>query len=262
MKIKQLALIYVLILLLASASIAGWWETDPNLVGWWKMDEVSGTLIADSSGNGNNGTSQRDCSLLHTTGKVGGALSFNGTSDYIDTGNTFNSTFRDSFSINMWCKVTDGIGNSQVLFGVANYGGSHILIISIETTGKFTATFQAGTGAVKLFKQEDAASFIDGQNDWKMATVVATKEDETSGHLAIYIDGVLKADGLCDQIVFADYTPTSFPYIGAEHRTGYSNSRFLTGSLDDVMIFSRVLTQAEITQLYQQGNPLSCFWCK
>ena len=29
---------------------------DPGLVGWWKFDEGSGTVAADSSGNGMDGT--------------------------------------------------------------------------------------------------------------------------------------------------------------------------------------------------------------
>jgi hypothetical protein len=30
-------------------------QTDPNLVGWWKLDEVAGTVVGDSSGNGIDG---------------------------------------------------------------------------------------------------------------------------------------------------------------------------------------------------------------
>ena len=29
---------------------------DPSLVGWWKLDEGSGLVANDSSGNGNDGT--------------------------------------------------------------------------------------------------------------------------------------------------------------------------------------------------------------
>jgi hypothetical protein len=47
-----------------------------GLVGYWKFDEGSGTTANDSSGYGNNGTLYN--SPTWTTGKVGGALSFNG----------------------------------------------------------------------------------------------------------------------------------------------------------------------------------------
>src|SRR3989304_5733570 len=31
-------------------------QQDPNLFGWWKLDEGQGTIVADSSGKGQNGT--------------------------------------------------------------------------------------------------------------------------------------------------------------------------------------------------------------
>src|SRR3989344_5236105 len=48
-----------------------------GLVGYWKFDEGTGTSAGDSSGNGNTGTLVNSPSWV--TGKVGGALSFDGT---------------------------------------------------------------------------------------------------------------------------------------------------------------------------------------
>ena len=53
-----------------------------GLVGWWKFDEGSGTVAYDSSGNGNNGNLTNGPTW--TTGKIGGALSFDGENDYVD----------------------------------------------------------------------------------------------------------------------------------------------------------------------------------
>jgi hypothetical protein len=63
----------------------------PNILqGYWKLDEASGTVAHDSSGNGYdgtlNGTFTFDTALA--AGKFRGALSFNGSDDYIETGKT------------------------------------------------------------------------------------------------------------------------------------------------------------------------------
>jgi hypothetical protein len=45
-----------LVFVLASAWTIPVKAADSGLVGWWKFDEGSGTVAADSSGNGNDGT--------------------------------------------------------------------------------------------------------------------------------------------------------------------------------------------------------------
>jgi hypothetical protein len=51
---------------------------DANLVAWWKLDETTGATAYDSKGS-NNGTVNGTATW--TTGKIGGALSFNGSSN-------------------------------------------------------------------------------------------------------------------------------------------------------------------------------------
>ena len=46
--------------------------TQANLVGWWKLDEMSGTTVADSSGTGNDGTFVGD--PVWVGGIIGGAV--------------------------------------------------------------------------------------------------------------------------------------------------------------------------------------------
>jgi hypothetical protein len=53
-----------------------------GLVGWWKLDETSGTSAADSSGNGYTGTTSSSTNWT-TSGMNNGALTFNGTTDYV-----------------------------------------------------------------------------------------------------------------------------------------------------------------------------------
>src|SRR5262245_50334479 len=57
----------------------------PGPVGAYGLNQGAGTLIADQSGNGITGTAQN--TSWTSAGKYGGALSFNGSSSYVDLGN-------------------------------------------------------------------------------------------------------------------------------------------------------------------------------
>ena len=51
-----------------------------------EIDEGSGTVAYDSSGNGNDGNLMNGPTW--TTGKIGGALKFDGVNKYVDVGNS------------------------------------------------------------------------------------------------------------------------------------------------------------------------------
>jgi len=52
-----------------------------SLVGWWKLDDGTGATALDSTGNKHDGTLIQNS--VWTTGKIGGALEFNGTSNFV-----------------------------------------------------------------------------------------------------------------------------------------------------------------------------------
>ena len=52
-----------------------------GLVAWWKFDEANGTVAYDSSGNDLDGTTNGNPPWV--SGKIGGALSFNGSNQFV-----------------------------------------------------------------------------------------------------------------------------------------------------------------------------------
>ena len=54
-----------------------------DLVGHWKLDEASGLSAYDSSGNGYTGTLQNMSGTEWSIGAIDGALTLDGTNDYI-----------------------------------------------------------------------------------------------------------------------------------------------------------------------------------
>jgi hypothetical protein len=217
-------------------------------------DALATTQVLDSSGNGYHGTAQQNTIDMSVAGKVGGALTFNGTSDYINTNTTFQTTFRDSFTINLWCKITDGQGDKRCLFGAFDDGDYHEVVLLIEDNGKLLANFYVGMP--QLVAEEVTPSFSNGQNDWKMVTMIATKVNATTGNLAIYVNGSLTIQGATSACVFSNYALTLNPYIGAynELSVGTPYTLYYTnGSLDNVMIFNKALSTDEIAFLYNGG---------
>jgi hypothetical protein len=83
---------------------------DPSLVGWWKMDEGSGTIATDSSGNGNDGVISGDPEWV--TGWFGGALKFDGIDDGVNCGNDAIFDITDEITLAAWVNAND-VGSGQ-----------------------------------------------------------------------------------------------------------------------------------------------------
>jgi hypothetical protein len=78
----------------------------------WTMDDnADNAIVLDGSVYANHGTAQQNTSVLHTTGIVDGALTFNGTSDYINSGDSSVFDIIDEISIAAWIKTTDGVND-------------------------------------------------------------------------------------------------------------------------------------------------------
>jgi len=148
------------------------------------------------------------------------ALQFDGTG-YIDTGVTFQSTFRDSFAVNGWCQLSDGqSGASQVLFGVNTLGSSYFVRVFVSATGILTSQIKSSALSTTA---EDAASFSNGQNNWKMVTAVFTKLGSAS-KLDLYVNSILVKEGAVDgAAVMEVYTSTKKPFIGGNNNNGVLN---------------------------------------
>jgi len=65
-----------LILFVLAVGLALTSTASARLIGWFRLDETSGTIVADSSGQGNNGTIGGTPEWV--AGKLGGAMQFSG----------------------------------------------------------------------------------------------------------------------------------------------------------------------------------------
>jgi len=195
-------------------------------------DNLATKNVIDSSGEGNDGTAQQNTEDLHTTGKINGALTFNGTSDRIDIGavGIFDSEFADNWTAGCWVKRI-GIANQQMIFN--KY---------------FKQYFQclAGKLSVSVYDKNNAQQVDDDMgtiplNDW--VHIVVTYGEDT---LKAYINGTYSDS-------FAALGPLT---VHSDHiRIGHYNTNlYFEGILDDIRLYNRVLTAGEISTIYNSGT--------
>lgn len=215
-----------------------------GLVSHWKMDDTSGTPIKDSSLNGNDGTwsdsSGNDVTEEKTNGQIGTAITFDGVDDYIKSSSANNITYPTSFSA--WVKTPTAHNGLIVSYERENSSmGTFGLLINSSGTARLSTKVGSSNGV-----GINSTSNID-TNLW--THIVGVMETGNTGR--IYVNGVLENTGAID----APITGTSHHYIGAINASGSGLIKFFNGSIDDVRIYNRALSDADVTELYNQGIP-------
>ncbi|MEJ2704078.1 MAG: hypothetical protein P8Z79_16710 [Sedimentisphaerales bacterium] len=98
-------------------------EVDSDAVlGVWLLDEGTGDVTEDASGNGNDGTLISAPEWV--AGHFGNALEFNGSSSYVNCGNaeTLNT---EVFSVSFWCNIPSTQGWNHIVSKGEHHGGGN-----------------------------------------------------------------------------------------------------------------------------------------
>ena len=94
-----------------------------NLKGYWALNETSGTAAADGSGNANTGTVSG--ATWNTSGKMGGALTFDGTNDSVQVPNSTSiASVTNRITIAAWVYPTSTTGEWRTLIQRDNANSS------------------------------------------------------------------------------------------------------------------------------------------
>ena len=92
-----------------------------NILGIWLLDEGTGDIAEDSSGNGNDGTLGGGPTWID--GVYGKALDFSGSSSYVDCGNAEMLNV-DVFSVSFWCYIPSTQGWNHMISRGEHHGGA------------------------------------------------------------------------------------------------------------------------------------------
>jgi len=213
-------------------------------VAWYAFDDGSGSLAADSSGNGHSGTLVN--SPAWSSGIIGsGALMFNGINQYVSLPKNPGTTLAGwtAATLSAWVKTTNG--GTIISSGGAciNYGNYALIINGGAAMIQFVnANISSGQLSVS-----SASSVGDGR--WHLITGVLN-----GAAITLYVDGVISgARNDFSGTIFND-GGNSLVDIGATASTGACGSpaiSYFQGLIDDVRIYNRPLSSAEILNLYQ-----------
>jgi len=187
----------------------------PELISYWKLDEAEGD-IAFNSISDNHGIITGNPVWQPETGKVGGALEFDGIDDYIDIGFVVNPA-DGPISILAWAK---GSGSGQVI--VSQQGATNWLMTDVE--GNLMTELKAiGRTGKPLQSQTNITD-----DEWHRIGFVWDGSQRT-----LYVDGVAAAEDTQDSLEGSD----SSLYIGCGK--AMEAITYWSGLIDDVRIYNR-----------------------
>ena len=212
-----------------------------GLVAYWNLDETSGTTVNDVSGNGNSGTwsaagVSRTTSVPSTiTFSDPRAITLNGSTGSVTLGTNNMPANNAPQSIALWYKGTPN-GNNQNFIVMANPTSGSAVQLGLRGNALIAWNW-GGNTLVSTTAPTDGA--------WHH---VIYSYDGASDN--IYLDGVLKATSTVAP--HQTGTPTAC-YLGTYDTT--NNLEMFQGSLDDIRVYTRALSNVEISILANGGSP-------
>lgn len=222
-----------------------------GLVGCWLMNENSGGIVNDYSGQGNTGTLSgfNDPPIATSgwnAGPHGGALAFDGVNDYVNCGRGASLQMGEGIiTLSIWILtpvVWDTISHNEIFFGGATGGGTgygimlnkHIIgSIGYETHG------DSGRGQLKY------TGNVLTLGKWQLVTAIFNGIDN---YMKLYVDGVKRHDvniknpGIVKNV-------NNFLIGTYRYRDDYLDYQYKS-LISSVMIYNRALSAEEIAYLY------------
>lgn len=213
--------------------------------GYWALDEGSGTTALDTSSNANNGTINGGA--VYTTIGIAplagndSALTFDGVDDFVSVANSTALDMTAAYSLSMWVNVTDVATYRPILYrGTTNANDIEVYV-------------QSGTGDLIVAHNRGNGGTFDyvGFDNPPVGTLF---------HLSVVFDGTnVQAyyNGVAATVVqqaTAMGTPLDTDkgwMMGKVDHSAYGGSGvfYFSGLLDEVLIYDRALTGAEVTFL-------------
>ncbi|MHC4500244.1 MAG: LamG domain-containing protein [Planctomycetota bacterium] len=216
---------FVLVVSIGNSASAG-------LLVHWRFDEGSGTVAADTSGNGHDGTFTGEPQWV-TGYKSAGALHFDGDDDFVSHVLTGDQTYA-AFTIAVWAKADD-VDQAQLaaVFASRFPGGASGAGFQIDINTQVTPQ------VYQIRPNSDGGVFGDFATDWVHLAVVC---EGTSAQL--YYQGVAANQATLVSSLFNEFT------VGVNR----ARSRFFAGTIDDLRVYDHALTDAEILGT-MEGKP-------
>lgn len=197
-----------------------------GLVGAWGFGEASGTTVADSSGRANTGT--LGGATRTTSGKFGGALSFDGVNDWVTVADSASLDLSTRGTLEAWIAPTVTSGWRTALMKERSGGLAYALYAHTPSNAPNSEV------ATTTAEESITATAPLALNTW---THLAVTWDGTTQRL--YLNGVLNASRTLSGTLI---NTTGALRFGGNGVWG----EWFSGRLDEIRICNRALTASEI----------------
>ena len=210
-------------------------------VGIWLFDENSGTVAADSTGNGNDGEFINGPQWVD--GKFGSGVDLDGDGAYVDCGTGASLNTGDELTLVAWVYIHgNGLNNGIILIKGGPESSGEVSYSLVYLTSPRVFTFHLNTEDV-THSDHNTDDSVDTDRWYHLAGTYKP------GELIIYVDGEPAA---------APWTHRSGPvaafdgpvYIGREDQVFLE---LFNGIVDEAAVFASALTQSELQDIMNQG---------
>ncbi len=206
---------------------------------FYKFDDGSGIYATDSSGNNNTGT------ISGATWDIGdgiitNALNFD-SNDNVTVSNNDTLNIADNLTISFWIKpnaITSGYASFPVAKWTSTSDANYVCYFFGDNSGGFDGKIRFLANAGGTWQSISVTSPVIQLNTWTHVAMVY--KSTTGGQL--YINGLPYGTKVGSGVLAIN---------GASLTMGIGNTSGLNAKLDDVRIFSRTLTDAEILSIYK-----------
>jgi hypothetical protein len=228
-----------------------------GLIGLWHFDETTGTMAADSSGNGNQGILRfADSSSVWVPGRFGNALAveaggyvlvpFSSTIDGIATGvtisawvfleGTINET--DLYGTAISRQIPTGNGLEQYYhLSLRNTNGEAVPNLFMSPT---LPTVQMWGKAVALNTWVHLAGTYD-------EAAAGGNPSDREGIATLYVNGA----PVSSKMIAGRFPADNTPVILGGNANGASVTELFPGRIDEITLYNRALSAEEIAELAQ-----------
>ncbi|QQR78675.1 MAG: LamG domain-containing protein [Candidatus Moraniibacteriota bacterium] len=225
-----------------------------GLVGLWSMDGQdvnwadTTTEVKDDTAGANHGDATNMSAASVAPGRVGQAIDLDGTDDYISVTDTATLDFTDTADLTLsgWFN-RDTATTDDTLIAKSNgitAGDTGYLVYLDDATDQLIFEVSDGTDEYSLTSTTTFTT-----TGWHHYTI--TWDQDSAANSEIYIDGTANSatdTGTIGNI--GDLSNALAFRVGAESDNGNPSD----GKIDDVRVYSRVLSASEVTQLYNMGR--------
>lgn len=202
-----------------------------GLVASYPLDETSGVLIADQSVYSAYGTFQG--TLSSVVGKLGAALSFNGSSQAVSIASNTQTQLSSAGTLEAWVKSSTTTGT----------------MAAVSKYNNFWLGLSSGTAAMYDWTTSTMCASSTSIADGSWHHIVVTLSSGVSNGSIIYVDGVQKKT-----CTWTPVSQTGYVALGAVQTGASTYTQYFTGSIDHAKILNRILSAAEVLAEYNAQN--------